>query len=275
MKSLERLLDSIRIYDCSFTKVRVGGKHDGGYVVADEVCRATDRVYSFGIGDDVSFELGLLETYQNIKKVNLFDPYIDELPASHGKFSFSKIGIGDDYPESRYVSAWPAYQHGSNDLLKMDVEGSEWSAFRDMFWAVLNGFSQIVVEFHVFHIMPVVGFSPYFTSIYQKWADRVNNHCFEMYYEVLKKISGFFTCFHAHANNSLPMVELGGFRFPPLIEMSFVRKDKIRTNVKEAEGPFPVGGLDSPNKTDRPDIIDWYPLIRRKDAKRKVKANQA
>ena len=82
---------------------------------------------------------------------------------------------------------------------------------------------------------------------------------FETHYKVLKKLNDLFYIYHIHANNSLPKVELNGYSFPPLIELSLVRKDLVK-NTNMTNEIFPVKGLDFQNKTDRDDIEDFYPI---------------
>ena len=88
---------------------------------------------------------------------------------------------------------------------------------------------------------------------------QINEGIFIKYCLALEKLNEHFYIFHAHANNSLPLIEVNGYKFPPLMELSFVRKDLVACAMPTIE-TFPVEGLDYPNKTDRPDIKDWYPI---------------
>lgn len=250
--SIKTFAKKIKIYDVDLEKIRLGNNGDGGYVVLKEVCNQTNTISSYGIGDDLSFELDFLKHWQNTI-ISLFDPFIDELPSSHPNFNFYKTGVGEKYPGCVM----------SSDLLKMDIEGDEWSVFRTMSWMTLFSFSQIIVEFHVFHVISPAHLSPYFNDTYRSWSDSVNIKQFSVYSSVLELLNLYFVCFHAHVNNSLPMMELDGFLFPPLIEMSFVKRGLVG-KISPFIGSLPIEGLDYPNKTDRPDIIDWYPLIRRR-----------
>jgi len=234
------------------TKVRLGNEGDGGYVVLEELCNQTGTVSSYGVGDDVGFELAFLERWPTAV-ISLFDPYIEGPPVDHPSFLFYRTGAGERYPGGLA----PA------DLLKMDVEGDEWSALRTCSWMTLLNCQQIVVELHAWHVIPPTNLSPYFNAAYKRWADGVNARQFREYASVMELLNTWFVCFHAHANNSLPMVELGGVRFPPLLELSFARRGLVG-DIVPFTGSLPVEGLDFPNKADRPDIIDWYPLIGRK-----------
>ena len=116
----------------------------------------------------------------------------------------------------------------------------------------------MLIEFHIVTIdeMGIGGLpsvSPYFRTFYQSVNYKIQNNLFELYYEVIKKLNKYFYAFHIHANNSLPKINLNGYSFPPLVELSFVRKDLVQ-NVTETKAKFPVDGLDFPNKMDRNDI---------------------
>ena len=49
-------LDNFLIFDTEYTKVRVGDKKDGGYVVLDEVSNYSEKLYSYGVETNTSFE---------------------------------------------------------------------------------------------------------------------------------------------------------------------------------------------------------------------------
>ena len=49
-------LNNILVFDTEHTKVRVGDKEDGGYVVLEEVSLETEILYSYGVEYNSSFE---------------------------------------------------------------------------------------------------------------------------------------------------------------------------------------------------------------------------
>lgn len=267
MNRIVELFNEIRIYDCpEFEKIRIGRQSDGGYVVLRELCGLSKNIYSYGVGNDVSFELAFLDRWPRVK-VELFDPTIDGLPASHKQFTFHKYGAG-----ARYA---PPDGIPHNTFMKMDVEWNEWDALLKLSDLSLLRFSQMVIEFHVLNVEPRDGMSPYFNNLYKCVAGDINQHLFDIYSSVMRRLNRFFVCHHIHANNSLQPITLGGLRFPPLLETSWVRKDLVQ-NTRRFSGTLPVAGLDFPNKTDRPDILGWYPIINGDDdVERAIEANQA
>ena len=120
-------------------------------------------------------------------------------------------------------------------------------------------FGQMLIEFHLVHVQTPDNLSPYFSNFYDNVYERVNQDLFGMYLGVMQRLNNWFYVFHIHANNSLPLANADGYYFPPLLELSFVRKDLVKTH-KPTKDNFPIQGLDQPNKTNRPDILDYYPL---------------
>jgi len=237
------------VYDTELTKQRIGKKSDGGYVTYPEIFKKANTVYSLGVGDDVSFEKELIAKYSNIEEIFLFDPTIEKLPEENVKFSFrQEEGLNVLNEEIKQDS-----------VLKMDIEWDEWEMFLEANKDFLNKFSQMFLEIHLVTIEDKKGLSPYFTNFYKNVYGKINEVMFETHYKVLKKLNDLFYIYHIHANNSLPKVELNGYSFPPLIELSLVRKDLVK-NTNMTNEIFPVKGLDFQNKTDRDDIEDFYPI---------------
>lgn len=253
MKILEKLLGEIVIYDCpQFTKVRLGRANDGGYVVLDEICQGAKRLYSYGIGDDCSFEIDFLNRYPKAV-ADLFDPNMSAPPQEHERLVF--------YPEEISFRNAHKFRPSVNAVMKMDIEWNEWEVLRFMHPVGFRRLAMLIVEFHFLHVAPRDGLTPYFRRMYKRVTNDVNVRLFRTYSRSLRVLNQIFYCFHAHANNSLPVVTSDNLTFPPLLEMGFVRKNLV-DEVVLATGPFPTPGLDMPNKTDRPDILDWYPLIK-------------
>lgn len=251
-RSMIRFFQQLTVFDCGFTKVRIGNDNDGGYVLFKELCGRTKVLYSFGVGDDVGFEMDFVNRFP-LEKVHLFDPTIDSLPEGHPTFEFHKFGFGQKAQGPIMVSE-------TDSVLKVDVEWGEWEGIDSAHSSALSKFAQMVIEFHLVHVDQTSReLTPYFQGLYQSVIDQINVSMFNTYYDVMHKLNSLFYIFHIHVNNSLPLVELAGISFPPLVELSFVRKDLIFEAKKTTE-EFPVEGLDSPNKTDRPDIVGYYPL---------------
>ncbi len=243
MNNIEKFFNQIQVYDCDLTKVRIGNKADGGYIALEELCACSTELYSFGIGDDVGFELDWAERFP-MAAIHLFDPTIDQLPEEHTNFTFFKKSIHCAHNALSRASG--------SSTLKLDVECNEWEALARIPIQILCKFDQILVEFHIVHAEPREDLSPYFNSFYRSVFDSWNDRAFSQYSAVLEKLSKAFYIFHIHSNNSLPVTAIGDRIFPPLLEVSFVRKDLV--DAKKSNASFPIYGLDYPNKPDRPDV---------------------
>ena len=170
-------------------KIHVGAKHDGGYIMLDDF-DSISGAYSLGIADDVSWDLEMAR--RNIK-VEQFDYSITKSPVAHPLFSFSqkKISKVSDIlkgPEKRRI-------------LKLDIEGSEWSFFETASPEELRSFTQIVGEFHYF--------SFYFNPTWQARALRA-----------LEKLNETHQLIHIHGNNGGHAFWAGDILIPDLIELT-------------------------------------------------------
>jgi len=160
--------------------VRLGGDY-GGWVVAENYINNMSIVYSFGIGEDISFDLGLIKKYD--VTINAFDPtprsieWVEsqQVPSN---FKLHKYGLADfngliDFHpplNSEHIShtiidgvnndnnsisvevksiRTIMMELGDNniDLLKMDIEGAEYDVIKNL---SLSGIRprQILIEFH-------------------------------------------------------------------------------------------------------------------------------
>jgi hypothetical protein len=170
---------------------------------------------------------------------------------NHDKFVFHKQGIGNGYGTLEEVK--------EDSMLKLDVEWNEWDAINSFSEEIIKNFNQIILEIHLVHGEMKDHLTPYFKEFYKHSLNKINDNLFKMYYEAMKKLTKYFYIFHIHANNSLPKITVNGLSFPPLIELSLVRKD-LAINPRDSSLSFPVKGIDYPNKTDRADIFGYYPL---------------
>lgn len=157
------------------------GSEYGGWVVYPHALSPESVVYSFGLGDDVSFDLSLIERYA--LTVHAFDPtpqsieWVKEqsLPEA---FVFHSLGIGDfdgmatfsapenpafvsysmadetrsaagqvQAPVCRLSTIMHELGHDHVDLLKMDIEGAEYDVLQDIARDALD-VRQVLVEFH-------------------------------------------------------------------------------------------------------------------------------
>lgn len=175
------LLPSLHKPEYSVDYIFLGSEY-GGWPVVRGSLTTSSCVYSFGVGDDISFDLATIKTFG--ASVKAFDPtprcveWVSQAQTPH-QFSFFPIGLSDKTQLLRFSAppnaAHMSYTIGSRkasteivelpvkaldeilaeqgdagrkiDLLKMDIEGSEYDALPDM---IAKGIlpTQLCVEFH-------------------------------------------------------------------------------------------------------------------------------
>ncbi|MHA1368348.1 MAG: FkbM family methyltransferase [Promethearchaeota archaeon] len=169
----------------------------GGWTICPDGLNNNSIVYSFGVGEDASFDRSIIEKYG--LKVFAFDPTpksIDWVKKQEwpDQFTFYPIGIdGHDgvvtfYPPEnpehishsvleRRETADNAIQvnvfrletiarmldHEYIDILKMDIEGAEYNVINDFIYNSGIKVRQILIEFH--HFLPNVKISQTFDAV--------------------------------------------------------------------------------------------------------------
>lgn len=166
------------------------GSNYGGWVVCPAGIGKESIVYSFGVGEDISFDLALIQNFG--VNVYAFDPtpksveWVKQqnLPE---KFKLFEFGIADydgiarfsppenpthishtilDRPKTRHKAIYlPVHRlntilnrlrHDKINILKMDVEGAEYTVIPDIIKSGIE-IQQLLVEFH--HRLPTVSVS--------------------------------------------------------------------------------------------------------------------
>ena len=167
------------------------GTGSGAHAICPTGLGPDTVVYSFGVGEDVSFDLALIERWG--VTVHAFDPTPRSIAWVTGqslpdRFVIHPVGVADrdgDVPFSppkdpthvshslleeaptrdraitvpvrRLTTLMTELGHGRVDVLKMDVEGAEYGVIDDLLASGLRP-DQLLVEFH--HQLPHVGPEP-------------------------------------------------------------------------------------------------------------------
>lgn len=208
-----------------YEKVRMGGKHDGGYICVDDFL-LTKKVISLGISDDVTWDLDVVNKNSEIT-IYQYDYSIDNTPVFSPNFQFKKEKIGiSKNGDTEIKSICDIYNidRSSRCVLKMDIEGSEWEVLDEIDLKTLDLFSQIIIEIH--------GFESITDDL---WYYRVER--------VFKKIAKLYNLVHVHANNYAPQIVCGNLLFPCVLEMTFASKRIYY--FENSNEDFP-GELDTP-----------------------------
>lgn len=202
MVRIKKLFPMMRLKEAT-SFCRVGRANDGGYVMLDDF-EGKRVAYSFGIADDVSWDLDMAKRGLD---VYMYDHTISQLPQTHPKFHYFQIGLGNENEKNdphKKTLAQLMKENGHMDeygmILKIDIEGAEWDVLRAVDEEILQHFSQIVFEFHDV-IVP----------------ENENN-----IQEALQKLNQTHQLVHVHANNYGSYLLLGGTMLPELIEATYV-----------------------------------------------------
>lgn len=163
------------------------GNQDASWCFCPDGLSEQSIVYSFGVGEEISFDLQLIERFGML--VYAFDPTPRSIQwvksqALPEEFVFHAYGVAEFDGMCRFlppadpahvshtllhrVSPWPGVDlpvhrittilktlgHSAIDLLKMDIEGAEYVVLTDLIRSGVRP-RQILVEFH--HRWPEVG----------------------------------------------------------------------------------------------------------------------
>jgi FkbM family methyltransferase len=165
--------------DISVPTLRLGSAYGGWEILADGLHESA-VVYSFGVGEDISFDLELIRRYR--VTVQAFDPTArsiewvraQQVPSqfvmhekgvgpfdgqaafrapsnpehvSHSMVDAAQHGDAVYWPVRRIATIMTELGHRRIDLLKMDVEGAEYAVVDDLLAGETRP-SQLLVEFH-------------------------------------------------------------------------------------------------------------------------------
>lgn len=183
--------------------IRVGGEHDGGYIMLDDFRRG-GIAYSFGICDDVSWDASMADAGFEIY---MYDHTIESLPEQKDKFHFFPKGIADESITEKldtleHFIASNGHDDKSHMILKMDVEGAEWGFLEMVDAGILKRFDQIVMELH--------------GLLDGKLNDKI--------LAGIKKINETHAVVHVHGNNCGTEMEWKGICYTDALEVTWANR---------------------------------------------------
>ena len=238
IETLQRFLAEIRPVTTNHPLVRIGGNADGGYLVPDDL-EGIDACFSPGVAQTAEFE-----SQMAARGIRCFmaDFSVDGTPVQHPLFHFEKRFLGPVNDEKfMTLGNWVdrCAPQSDNLILQMDIEGSEFGVFLEAETALLSRFRIMVVEFH---------------SMQSLWEERG----FELIRLTFLKLLKKFEIVHIHPNNNGGLLSQNGLVIPPLLEFTFLRKDRVATKVHTAAFPHPLDRQNVPSKKDVALPQCWY-----------------
>jgi hypothetical protein len=229
---LKQFFDKINPINIEEGLIRIGVEGEGGYLVPNDLS-GVSACFSPGVSTEVSFDLDLAERGMSCY---LADFSVDGPPVTHPKFDFEKKYVGPEDGEIYFtLEEWVNIKEprGTEFILQMDIEGAEYGIILSTPLEVLMKFRILVIEFHQLHEI----FSP---------------AGFQLIDLTFRKLLKTFDIVHIHPNNCLESVTVGPYQIPPVMEFSFLRKDRVRGSSPAAAFPH---SLDFRNAPGLPDII--------------------
>jgi len=219
--------------------IRIGAQEDGGYLIPDDL-QGIEYCFSPGVAATATFESDLAE--RGISSF-LADYSVDGPPITSTMLKFEKKYLGA-VNDDRFMTleSWvnktvPNHKHDL--ILQMDIEGSEYEVILETPNHIWNMFRIVVIEFHGLH------------NIFNPYGIKLLDYCFT-------KMLTVFDVVHIHPNNVSALLKRKGLAIPDAVEITFLRRDRIRWREANLVFPHP---LDRPNVAIIPDVVlpsCWY-----------------
>lgn len=218
---------SLYPYDCGYELIRCGG-----YLVPDDL-QGVEAVFSPGVGPSSDFEFFFAE--RGIP-CYLADASVSKPALFHKNFNFVKKYIGSR-TEGSFLAFYEwinqFYPAGENGILQMDIEGGEFETILSVDQDILNKFRIIVIEMHCLNIV------------------NTKEGLLLCNLFINKLLVNFNVC-HFHVNNGIPPLYFKGLKFPGVIELTLIRKDRCRKLIPVKKLPH---HLDVESVKEKPSLI--------------------
>ena len=208
-------------------KIRLGNKHNGGYVIANDI-GDYDCYISAGIGNDESFSYDFLQNYK-VKNTGAFQLDVVSLPKNypvemvHYKRNVSNVSDNKRANLSYFMKNY------NNIFLKMNMEGNEYLWLDYVSVNDLKKFKQLLIKFHGTN-------------------DNTWNCDYKTKVNIFKKLSETHYIIHAHGNSYQDTQLKTDVNIPNVIELTFIRKDLLITPKLNTD-KLPMN-IDYPNNID-------------------------
>lgn len=205
-----RLIDALRMYEPTEVAMKCGWKRhigpptDGGYVVWDSGRPLCDTLLSYGVDTNVDFEVAIADAGA---RVFLFDHTVPGTPRRHPNFVFCREALADEDIDG-VAGTLEKHIRGlcGRVMLKVDVEGEEFSAVLCTPHDVLGRFEQICMELH--------------------WLGRPSRGGdFRTKALALERLREQFVLLHAHGNSYGDVINVAGCELPDVLEVLLVNRN--------------------------------------------------
>ena len=224
-KAVLELLESLTPQYAGLELVRIGGDYDGGYLIPNDLS-GIHACISPGCDKKMQFEMDLFEKF-GVKSI-IIDKLEGKPQSSLGPHEFIEKWVGPfDSEELISIASLLKETKEVDMVLQMDIEGAEYKSLITVSQEDLSRFRIMVIEFHFLSLLKNKIFLEYTAAL------------------LFEKLLKNHVIVHAHPNNAVPSWRYKGLEFPEVIELTFLRRDRVRTQLKPAS---------LPNKLDQPNI---------------------
>ena len=231
-KKLADFLRLIRPIKTDIDLIKIGGQSDGGYLIPNDL-NGIKNCFSPGVSCESFFENDLAKL--GIKSY-MADYSVNHPAISNKSFDFIKKYIGFENDDN-FISLenWidEKEKFDNNMLLQMDIEGGEYNVIIDSSRNTLARFRIILIEFHEFDNL-------------------FNPKSFDLIAACFHKLLNDFYIVHIHPNNCSKTIKFDQYEIPPVLEFTFLRKDRVSSVSYETHFPHI---LDSKNNQNKDEII--------------------
>lgn len=244
MVRLQEIINFLRPIDAGYELIRLGNPDgDGGYLVPDDL-DGISHCFSPGVDKMADFEKDMIK--RGIA-CYLADGTVDAPPVQDEMINFTQKNLGSEdtspketelssSPPTMRLDTWMKESPYTGDLiLQMDIEGHEYEVLNSVQNEILRKFRIIVIELHGMGDL---------VRRKRRSKDRI-------IYEVLRKLSTDFSVVHVHPNSVAAIKLWENYEIPGLLEITFLRKDRIHNPKPIKKLPHP---LDRPNMPGHPEI---------------------
>ncbi|MGJ0118451.1 hypothetical protein ACQ7HM_04515 [Williamsia sp. MIQD14] len=236
-EQLRAFFDSFDIVDPGVPIIRVGPDDDGGYLLPDDL-EGIVASFSPGVADEIGFDVSIAD--RGIP-VHMIDASVPGLPVAHPAIDFEPLFLG-----ARTVGRWTTLEDwverrapGDGDvMLQMDIEGHEWGVLAAATDAVLSRVRILAIEMHDLHHLS----SPSGFAMIDAAFRRLNEH---------------FQLVHVHQNNNEYPVPYAGFSLHPVVEATWLRRDRVHAAVRRESLTHPLDKVNAPQLLQHPLDPAW------------------
>lgn len=210
----------LRPFESGHPLIRLGPNSDGGYLIPDDLEGIT-ACFSPGVSAVSGFEA---DCAQRGIKVFLADYSVDGPAEQHPAFTFTKKYLGATTSDVfMTLDSWVSENapDAGDLLLQMDIEGCEYQVILSTSDDIMRRFRIIVVEFHFLD---------------QMW----NRPFYFVASPVFDKLLQTHVCVHIHPNNTAAPIPKRGLSIPPLMEFTFLRRDRVESREPCMTFPHPL-----------------------------------